>query len=179
MPRIIWRSDYFILIIIREVHFNEKMINELAGDYSEYIKQNITVELGPLEETIEDMLTRLEEFETLVQEDGGKCIGKTIPEIDAANKGLLSLFEKIDSLEVFVARVKHDLDVVESHLDAAEAEAGTEGTLKNILKPLLFMKSDMTSSAKKVKSPVYEAHDIFKTDQFFHPQDDQNQKESS
>ncbi|XP_046391160.1 biogenesis of lysosome-related organelles complex 1 subunit 4 [Ischnura elegans] len=156
------------------------MINELAGNYAGYVNQNIGQELGPLEETIEDMLTRLEEFETLVdmvQEDEGKCLGSNIPEIFTANKELEKVFEKIDRLEAFVGRVKHDLDIVESHLDEAEAEAGTDGTLKNILKPLLFMKTEMSSAAKKVKSPVYEAHDIFKTDQFFHPDDSSQNKE--
>jgi hypothetical protein len=36
--------------------------------------------------------------------------------------------------------VKHDLDVVESHVDAAEVDLGsTDGKLKNILKPLFFV----------------------------------------
>jgi hypothetical protein len=43
----------------------------------------------------------------------------------------------VDRLETFVSRVKQDLDVVESHMDAAEADVGsTNGKLKNILKPL-------------------------------------------
>jgi hypothetical protein len=36
--------------------------------------------------------------------------------------------------------VKQDLDVVESHMDAAEADVGnTSGKFKNILKPLFFV----------------------------------------
>jgi hypothetical protein len=46
----------------------------------------------------------------------------------------------VDRLETFLNRVKQDLDVVESHMDAAEADVGnTNGKFKNILKPLFFV----------------------------------------
>ncbi|XP_066996589.1 biogenesis of lysosome-related organelles complex 1 subunit 4 isoform X2 [Anabrus simplex] len=118
------------------------MIEESANDYSSYFKIDVTKEFGPVVETIEDMLTRLEEFESLVdmvQSNGSECLGNIVPEILAQKDGLQSLCQRIDSLETFVSRVHHDLDIVETQMDVAESDVGSsEGTLRNILKPLFF-----------------------------------------
>ncbi|XP_023713009.1 biogenesis of lysosome-related organelles complex 1 subunit 4 isoform X2 [Cryptotermes secundus] len=144
------------------------MINELVNDYLEYFKVDLTKQLAPVEETIDDMLTRLEEFESLmemVQTNGLHSLDGSVPNILLYKDRLRALCNRVDRLETFLNRVKHDLDVVESHMDAAEADVGnTNGKFKNILKPLFFKKPD-----KAVRSPVYEAPEIFRTSDFFLP----------
>jgi hypothetical protein len=63
-----------------------------------------------------------------------------MPNIIMYKDRLRVLCDHVDRLEAFLTRVKQDLDVVESQMDAAEADVGnTDGKLKNILKPLFFV----------------------------------------
>ncbi|CAG2056259.1 unnamed protein product [Timema podura] len=178
------------------------MINELADDYSEYLRVDLAKELfevfnihfiltssvdlskallsqqiglpmtaksgfesrsgvprilAPAEETIEDILTRLEEFESLVdmvKNDPSYDLSQPVIDIAACKEELNALCERIDSLETFVGKVSRDMDVVESHLDAAKAEiGGSDETFKNMLKPLFFRTLD---SAITRASPRYQ-----------------------
>jgi len=75
-----------------------------------------------------------------VQTGGLHSLNGTVPNILLYKDRFKSLCDRVDRLEVFLNRVKHDIDVVESHVDAAEADFGnTDGKLKNILKPLFFV----------------------------------------
>jgi hypothetical protein len=75
-----------------------------------------------------------------VQTGGLHSLNGTVPNILLYKDRLKSLCDRVDRLEVFLNRVKQDLDVVESHVDAAEVDLGsTDGKLKNILKPLFFV----------------------------------------
>ena len=50
------------------------------------------------------------------------------------------MFQRIDHLEQFIARVNFDMDVIESQVETAEAVIGnSEGRLKSLLKPLFFV----------------------------------------
>ncbi|XP_069692569.1 biogenesis of lysosome-related organelles complex 1 subunit 4 isoform X2 [Periplaneta americana] len=122
------------------------------------------------------MLTRLEEFETLTEMVRNNELQNTeeyIPDMLAYKEDLQLLCSRVDRLQAFLARVKQDLEKVEYNIDLAEANAGTsDGKLKNILKPLFFKKPD-SAAARHVKSPVYEAPEIFKTSNYF-PSDDDN-----
>ncbi|KDR23558.1 biogenesis of lysosome-related organelles complex 1 subunit 4 [Zootermopsis nevadensis] len=147
------------------------MINEIVNDYVEYLKVDLRKELIPVEEIVDDMLTRLEEFESLmemVQTNGLHSLDGSVPNILSYKDRLTALCGRVDRLETFLNHVKQDLDVVESHMETAEADVGnSDGKLKNILKPLFFKKSDPV-----VSSPVYEVPEIFKTSNFFPPDED-------
>ncbi|XP_046996417.1 biogenesis of lysosome-related organelles complex 1 subunit 4 isoform X3 [Schistocerca americana] len=120
------------------------MITDLADDYASYFKLDVNKEISPVMETIEDMLTRLEEFESLmdmVRTDVTQSAVATVPDIVACKSELRTLCDRIDCLEALVTRVRRDLDTVESQLDTAEATVGGEGVIRNMLKPLFFLKS--------------------------------------
>jgi hypothetical protein len=75
-----------------------------------------------------------------VQTGGLHSLNGTVPNIMLYKDRLKPLCDQVDGLEIFLNRVKHDLDVVESHVVAAEADLGsTDGKLKNIFKPLFFV----------------------------------------
>ncbi|XP_047114204.1 biogenesis of lysosome-related organelles complex 1 subunit 4 isoform X3 [Schistocerca piceifrons] len=145
------------------------MITDLADDYASYFKLDVNKEISPVMETIEDMLTRLEEFESLmdmVRTDVTQSAVATVPDIVACKSELRTLCDRIDCLEALVTRVRRDLDTVESQLDTAEATVGGEGVIRNMLKPLFFFKkSDPLSRA--ASSPPYQPPEIFKTDDYF------------
>ncbi|XP_049828798.1 biogenesis of lysosome-related organelles complex 1 subunit 4 isoform X2 [Schistocerca gregaria] len=144
------------------------MITDLADDYASYFKLDVNKEISPVMETIEDMLTRLEEFESLmdmVRTDVTQSAVATVPDIVARKSELRTLCDRIDCLEALVTRVRRDLDTVESQLDTAEATVGGEGVIRNMLKPLFFKKSDPLSRA--ASSPPYQPPEIFKTGDYF------------
>nr|CAD7461830.1 unnamed protein product [Timema tahoe] len=136
-------------------------------------------QLAPAEETIEDILTRLEEFESLVdmvKNDPSYDLSQPVIDIAACKEELNALCERIDSLETFVGKVSRDMDVVESHLDAAKAEiGGSDETFKNMLKPLFFKKPDPAPPVP-TKSPSYEPPKLFRTADYFniHSKTDNN-----
>lgn len=62
-----------------------------------------------------------------------------MPNIVSCKEDLRGLCDRIDGLECIVGRVKQDLDLVESQIEAAEATCETEGLFRNMLKPLFFV----------------------------------------
>ncbi|KAF4519381.1 hypothetical protein B566_EDAN008689 [Ephemera danica] len=159
----------------------EKMKTDLAQDYSEYLKIDIHEEITNLEETIEDMLTRLEEFESLmegVHSEGTSNIVQAVPEIQCSCQALEGLFNRVDHIEALVCRVRKDLACMETRLDTAETETGSSSLgpdlgLRGLLKPL-FSKKIEVAPVSSVKSPTYEPPDIFRTEQFFPPPPSEN-----
>lgn len=133
--------------------------------------------LQNVEETVEDMLTRLDEFENLVnmvRTDGEFCVDISIPQVLYCKKKLELLCDRIDRLEQFVNHVKADVDSVEIKVEEAEAEVGQNvGKFKNIFKPLFFKKPLAESSSKKCgRTPTYEAPSLFATSNFFPQSED-------
>ncbi|XP_047114203.1 biogenesis of lysosome-related organelles complex 1 subunit 4 isoform X2 [Schistocerca piceifrons] len=127
------------------------MITDLADDYASYFKLDVNKEISPVMETIEDMLTRLEEFESLmdmVRTDVTQSAVATVPDIVACKSELRTLCDRIDCLEALVTRVRRDLDTVESQLDTAEATVGGEGVIRNMLKPLFFKNMNIILQVK-------------------------------
>ncbi|KAJ9584048.1 hypothetical protein L9F63_021605, partial [Diploptera punctata] len=150
---------------------NDKMLNDIGKDYAGYLQIDLTKELAPVEETVDDMLTRLEEFESLMEMvrcNGLYSLDGSIPDLLLYKDKLQMLCNQVDSLEAFVNRVKQDIDLVESQMDAAEVDVGnTDGKLKNILRPL-FSKISDAPTPRPARSPVYETPQLFKTSNFFH-----------
>jgi hypothetical protein len=75
-----------------------------------------------------------------VQTNGLHSLDGSVPNILLYKERLTALCDRVDRLETFLNRVKQDLDVVESQMDAAESDVGnTDGKLKSMLKPLFFV----------------------------------------
>jgi hypothetical protein len=75
-----------------------------------------------------------------VQTNGLHSLDGSVPNMLLYKDRLRTLCDRVDRLETFLNRVKQDIDVVESHMDAAEADVGnTDGKFRNILKPLFFV----------------------------------------
>nr|CAD7411740.1 unnamed protein product [Timema cristinae] len=129
-----------------------------------------------------------------VKNDPSYDLSQPVIDIAACKEELNALCERIDSLETFVGKVSRDMDVVESHLDAAKAEiGGSDETFKNMLKPLFFIcpnshegcgciplrvlgsKDESHMLQKKpdpappvpTKSPSYEPPKLFRTADYF------------
>ncbi|XP_063235349.1 biogenesis of lysosome-related organelles complex 1 subunit 4 isoform X1 [Bacillus rossius redtenbacheri] len=154
-------------------------MNALAIDYANYVKVNLSTELTSVDEALEDILTRLEEFKSLVEmvkHDDGYQMSEPMAHLSSCRSELDCLAARIDSLGLLVERARLDVDSVERDLNSAEAEMGSsDGKLRNMLKPLFFKKSEQVV-AKPSKSPLYEPSEIFSTSEFFYPQEDLDKK---
>ena len=69
--------------------------------------------------------------------NGLYSLNGSIPDLLQYKTKLEGLCNQIDKLEAFVNRVKQDIDLIETQMDAAEVDIGTnDGKLKNIFRPL-------------------------------------------
>ncbi|KAF7380067.1 hypothetical protein HZH66_014422 [Vespula vulgaris] len=104
---------------------NENMIEELAKDYADYAKVNLSMK--QFHETIEDVMIRLEEFQSIVgmvQAESSECMNEHIPRIRHMRKELVTLCRKIDALEHVLIAANVSLTALETAVDTAEAELG-------------------------------------------------------
>lgn len=96
-----------------------------------------------MQQAIDEMLTRLEETETLlalVQEERSKSVGVTgsLTEIADSLVDFKQFDLRIKSLEKLIEHIKSNVDVLERKIEAAEEVSGlTDNTskLKNLLIP--------------------------------------------
>ncbi|XP_050537427.1 biogenesis of lysosome-related organelles complex 1 subunit 4 [Daktulosphaira vitifoliae] len=145
------------------------MLDELALDYSEYLKVDNSTEVNALKDVIEDMLTRLEEFQTFMEMVRALRAESTMLHYDTI-KGMKSkvteLTKTVNNLEKLVNKVGEDVELVDQQLTEAEScmPINKEGPLNTILKPF-FKKQDDHSTVKQLLT--YEPPIIFKSDDFF------------
>lgn len=102
--------------------------------------------MSPIEESIDNMLTRLEEFEsmvTMVQQESGSLIGLTgsMSTVAEHKPQLDKLCDKVDVLECMLTKVRCTLDTLDNKVTQAEQQyAHLENTtLKNFFRPKLFV----------------------------------------
>ncbi|XP_035219272.1 biogenesis of lysosome-related organelles complex 1 subunit 4-like [Stegodyphus dumicola] len=125
----------------------DNLITNLAHDYSKYLKVDVTAEKAVLEDAIEDVLTRLDEFTSLVdmvRDDSTLCLNSTLPAIHKKYEEMEKIFQRIDRLEEMVNAIKHNLDVMEEKVTEAEEQLDTSSVKKlfnSLQKPLFSKKS--------------------------------------
>uniref|UniRef100_A0A1B6CEJ8 Biogenesis of lysosome-related organelles complex 1 subunit 4 n=1 Tax=Clastoptera arizonana TaxID=38151 RepID=A0A1B6CEJ8_9HEMI len=147
---------------------NEDFAKNLAQSYSNYLKVDISKDVASVEEIIDDTLTRLEELESSLSIQEDDC-PNVIQKLQNHKDNLMVLCEKVHKLETFVNRVEHDVNQMEAKVIAAEYDIkdNSEGKLKNLFKPLLFMKPEAMATANNTRIPPFEPPKIFETKSYF------------
>ncbi|KAF5278133.1 hypothetical protein FQR65_LT03649 [Abscondita terminalis] len=152
------------------------MLKSTAEEYSKYLQLNLEEKLSPIHQSIDDMLTRLEEFETLltiVQQERCNAIGLTgslTQSIDCFGS-LKELCDRIDRLEALIEHIKSNIDAVERKIEAAEEHYGlTDSTskIKNLLSPLF--KKNVVVKEPSVTGDI----EVFSTDDYFLKSDEES-----
>ncbi|XP_059620282.1 biogenesis of lysosome-related organelles complex 1 subunit 4 [Phlebotomus argentipes] len=144
----------------------------LARDYSNYLVQNsISQEVDPICRNIDEMLTRLDEFESLlnvVKENISVSTDKNLPEISAFQSDFSELCRRIDGFERFVGIAGDNLARMEAHLAVAEQELGyTESGLKGFLKPIFGRQKPEQEATNLSPEDVYVPPEVYNTSEFF------------
>lgn len=143
-------------------------MTDLSVDYARYMRLDVTKQKQVLEENIEDMLTRMDEYCGLidmVRSDGALCFGHTLPQIYSKVCDLEKLFAKIDKLQLFINMIQKNLDVMEERMNEAEYQLSSNSVKKlftSLQKPLF--KKNLAPDQKILQ---YEPPELFKTANYF------------
>ncbi|XP_037819361.1 biogenesis of lysosome-related organelles complex 1 subunit 4 [Lucilia sericata] len=160
------------------------MVEKAAQDYSKILQSvSLDKEINPICMSIEDMLTRLDELESLlvnVKGENNVIMDQYTNSILAFTPQFEVLKQRIDQLEHFVEVVNNNVDEVEKSIDIAEAELNvTDYSLKGLLfKPLLAKAKSVSESnaqspvedpviATNLKDGQFQAVPIFNTSDYF------------
>ncbi|XP_076303206.1 biogenesis of lysosome-related organelles complex 1 subunit 4 [Lasioglossum baleicum] len=145
------------------------IVEELAKDYASYAKLDLSNQMKSFHDTIEDVMMRLEEFQSIiemVQNERTQCIDQHIPKLQDIQPEVVTLCKRIDALEHVIAMANVNLTTLEAAVDNAEAELGISDRLFGMLNPLSFFKKSQESSLPN-KLPVYEQPTIYRTNDYF------------
>ncbi|ESO90264.1 hypothetical protein LOTGIDRAFT_233804 [Lottia gigantea] len=145
----------------------EQLVQEIAEDYRNYLNFDITKEQSKYYESIEGMLTKLEEFcglVDLIRSDTNLCLNTTLPKIQEKCIEMRHVFDRINKLVQFVEVVKRDVNIIEEKVTQAEKDVGDSIGSGLIKKLSSIVGSKKSKEKKKVE---YEEPLIFNTDQYF------------
>ncbi|XP_006018225.1 breast carcinoma-amplified sequence 4 isoform X3 [Alligator sinensis] len=129
--------------------------------------------LGPevkeVEETIEEMLIRLDEFcgmTDMIRSDTSQILDVSIPLVKAKVREMNNIYTKIDKLEAFVKMVGHHVSFLEEQVLEAEK---THGNFPHSVRKLLqsatisIFKNKHTPSAQH----TYDLPELYRTEDYF------------
>ncbi|KAJ7365001.1 biogenesis of lysosome- organelles complex 1 subunit [Desmophyllum pertusum] len=142
-----------------------------AAEFAQYCQVDVTNESKGIEDIIEDMLVRLDEFSHLadtIRNDSSQSLMEIMPHLHARSQELPTIFRKIDQLEAFVTAVKRNVDEVEESVITAERELGSH-TIQKVLSSIPGLRQMTQNPPKKENLTDWQAPVVFKTNDFFGP----------
>ncbi|KAG0718653.1 Biogenesis of lysosome-related organelles complex 1 subunit 4 [Chionoecetes opilio] len=146
-----------------------KLLEEVAKDYASYFQVDTSSEKAQLDHELEAMLTRLEEYGSLLERtrSGSRhTLDLLVPQIYSHYQSLQRTFQTVDQLEVLVGRVKEDLTKMEKAVSQAEGHIGASQGFTTVIKPLFFMREQIPDRLLSSQL-VFDPPDIFKTEEYF------------
>ncbi|CAG5127111.1 unnamed protein product, partial [Candidula unifasciata] len=153
-----------------EMKSNEEVATEMAVGFSKFLNLNVAKEELKFNDSVEMMLTKLDEFFSLVdmiRSDTTLCLSTTLPDIQAKCAEMEIIFEKIDKLEEFVDVVKECVAATEEKVAKAESDLGTVGGLVKKLTSFVSKKKSPIQSGSRGKKNEFIPPKIFSTEEFF------------
>ncbi|XP_027222153.1 biogenesis of lysosome-related organelles complex 1 subunit 4 [Penaeus vannamei] len=152
----------------------EHIAKQLAEDYAKYFIVDTTKERGALDHELESMLTRLEEYGSLLDRTRGESrhtLDILVPQVYSHYQALQRTFQSIDNLETLVMRVKNDLGKMEAAVERAEADLGPAHGLTTVIRPLFFKRDHHQTPRPTGSQLTFQPPEIFHTQDFFETQD--------
>ncbi|XP_058157241.1 biogenesis of lysosome-related organelles complex 1 subunit 4 [Dasypus novemcinctus] len=128
-------------------------------------------EVEALEESLEDLLTKVDEFVgmlDMIRGDSSHVVSEGVPRIYAKATEMRQIYSKIDKLEAFVKMIGSSVARMEEQVTKAEAELGTfpitfKKFLQTISVPTFFNKASST----RQQQTGYEPPVLFRTEDHF------------
>ena len=146
------------------------LAEDLAKDYANYAKLDLTHQMKNFHDTIEDVMIRLEEFQSIIEMVRSESMQSTdqyIPRLQDMQQAVSNLCRRIDALEHVIAMANVNLTTLEAAVDNAEAELGISDRLFGMLNPLSFFKKSQEPVVPRNQLPTYELPTIYRTTDYF------------
>ncbi|KAK6327567.1 hypothetical protein J4Q44_G00032120 [Coregonus suidteri] len=150
----------------------DEILRHTALSYSSYIRDTAGDEILCLEKSLEEMLTRVDEFVgmlDMIRNDTSQIVNENLPQIHRKSEEMRQLYRKIDKLNAFVKMVGANVNVMEEQVTQAERE---EGTLPGAFRKI-FHTISVPGFLNKPASPRRQQHQelppVFRTDDYFIP----------
>ncbi|KAL6457550.1 hypothetical protein MHYP_G00345130 [Metynnis hypsauchen] len=155
---------------------DEEMLKRTALSYSTYIRANAGEEILCLEKSLEEMLTRVDEFVgmlDMIRNDTSQIVNTNLPQIHRKAEDMREIYRKIDKLEAFVKMVAANVNAMEEQVTQAEGEVKTlPGAFKKIFRSVPgFL--NKPASPKRTPQQHQEIPPVFRTDDYFTPHPEQ------
>ncbi|XP_075995444.1 biogenesis of lysosome-related organelles complex 1 subunit 4 [Genypterus blacodes] len=157
----------------------EEILRYTAESYSSYIRTTAGEEILCLEKSLEEMLTRVDEFVgmlDMVRNDTTQIVNENLPQIQQKSNEMRQIYRKIDKLEAFVKMVGANVGAMEEQVTQAEGELGPiPSAFKKIFRTVSVPSflNKPASPRRSTPHPRHEIPGVFRTDDYFTSQPEQ------
>lgn len=135
-----------------------KMLQEITKDYAEYLKLDLASGFKPVQDVIDNMITRLEELTSVLQMIKSKnndCSIAVTEDISRYRNEVNVLSKKIVTLSEVILKLQTNVEVLEKQVERAEADFGVQvdNKLISLLKPFLRKKDANYTNLQQIIPP--------------------------
>ncbi|XP_030003726.1 biogenesis of lysosome-related organelles complex 1 subunit 4 isoform X1 [Sphaeramia orbicularis] len=159
---------------------DDEVLRNTALNYSSYVRATAGEEILCLEKSLEEMLTRVDEFVgmlDMIRNDTSQIVNENLPQIQQKSEEMRQIYRRIDKLEAFVKMVAANVSAMEGQVTLAEGELGTlPGAFKKILRTMSvpgFVNKQSSPRRPAAPHQHQEVPSVFRTDDYFtssHPE---------
>uniref|UniRef100_A0A4W5NVG4 Biogenesis of lysosomal organelles complex-1, subunit 4, cappuccino n=1 Tax=Hucho hucho TaxID=62062 RepID=A0A4W5NVG4_9TELE len=151
----------------------DEILRRTALSYSSYIRDTAGDEILGLEKSLEEMLTRVDEFVgmlDMIRNDTSQIVNENLPQIHRKSEEMSQIYRKIDKLDVFVKMVGANVNVMEEYVTQAEKEQVTlPGTFRKIFRTISVPSFLNKPASPRRQQQHQELPPVFRTDDYFTP----------
>ncbi|XP_047239004.1 biogenesis of lysosome-related organelles complex 1 subunit 4 isoform X1 [Girardinichthys multiradiatus] len=155
---------------------DDEVLRQTALQYSSYIRATAGEEILCLEKSLEEMLTRVDEFVgmlDMIRNDTSQIVNENLLKIQHKSDEMRQIYRRIDKLEAFVKMVGANVSAMEEQVTQAETELGTlPSAFKKILRTITVpgFLNKQASPRRSAPHERQEVPSVFQTDDFFSSQ---------
>lgn len=142
-----------------------------ARELAVFLTPEPGAEAREVEETVEGMLLRLEEFCSLagaIRSDTSQILEENIPLLKAKVTEMRGIYAKVDQLEAFVKMVGHHVSFLEDHVLRAERD---HGAFSQALRRWRWLGSrglpSFSNKLSVLSPPTFELPALYRTEDYF------------
>ncbi|XP_024153608.1 biogenesis of lysosome-related organelles complex 1 subunit 4 [Oryzias melastigma] len=152
---------------------DDGVLRQAALDYSSYLRATAGEEILCLEKSLEEMLTRVDEFVgmlDMIRNDTSQIVNENLPQIQQKSDEMRQIYRRIDKLEAFVKMVGSNVSAMEEQVVQAEGELGTlPSAFKKIFRTVTS--PGFLNKPASPRRPAAHQHreipSVFRTDDYF------------
>nr|XP_057902868.1 biogenesis of lysosome-related organelles complex 1 subunit 4 [Doryrhamphus excisus] len=158
---------------------DDDALTQTALTYSSYVRATAGEEILCLEKSLEEMLTRVDEFVgmlDMIRTDTSQIVNENLPQIQQKSEEMRQIYRRIDNLEGFVKMVGANVSAMEEQVTQAEGELGTlPGAFKKILRTMSVpgFLNKPNSPRRSAPQQRQEVPRVFRTDDYITSQPEQ------